>query len=280
MSRKLILSLFTGAIIMALMVVGLHVQPVKAQEPTLTPTAVTDETADDVRMEVTGTVVSVTPVNGSVSIVILDTDEGEIEVKVNPASIGADKLTVDAEVTVVVSVEDDGEEMVVKEVALVEPEATEVATEAATEVPTEVPTEVATEVATEVPTAVATEAATCGGNNAHPVATRLAAEFNVSYDVIMGWHCQGMGFGNIAKAYLLARKTGKTAAEYLNDKLSGKGWGQIMKDADVKPGELAPGQVIKGNKHNGDDTATNGKGKGKGNKDKGGKGKGNGKKKG
>jgi len=258
---------------MALMVVGLHIQPARAQESTATATVGADDT--DTRIEVSGTVVSVTPVNDSVSIVTLD--DGT-ELKVNPASAGADLLTVGADVTIVASMDDDSEDLVIKTVTLTAPEATDEPTEVATDVATETATPEATEVATDVPTAVATEAATCGGNNAQPVATRLADAFGVSYDEIMAWHCQGMGFGNIAKAYLLAQKgkDGKTAADYLNMKLSGQGWGQIMKDAKVSPSELAMGQAIKGNKHSGDDTATNGKGKGKGkgNKDKHGKGNG------
>ena len=254
MSRKLILSLFTCSVIMALMIVGLHVQPAKAQDATPTATAGTDETDDDVRMEVSGTVTEVTDRNQSITIVTLTTEDGEtIEVKVNPASADADLLTVGAQVTLVVSVEDDGEEMVVKEVTLDEPEVTATPTLTSTPCgdggcpPTATPTE--------VPTAAPTEAATCGGNNAHPVATRLAEAFEVEYDEIMAWHCQGMGFGNIAKAYkmaeLLKGKGGLTAADYLNMKLSGKGWGQIMKDAGVSPNELAMGQVLKGKKDKG-----------------------------
>ena len=65
---------------------------------------------------------------------------------------------------------------------------------------------------------MATESASCGGNGGqHPVATRLADAFGVSYDEIMGWHCKGYGFGNIAKAYLLAQKTGLALPEPTED---------------------------------------------------------------
>jgi hypothetical protein len=94
--------------------------------------------------------------------------------------------------------------------------------------------------------------------NAHPVAARLAEAFGVPYDEIMRWHCQAKyGFGEIARAYLLAQATDKTVDEIFAMRANGQGWGQIVKSLGVKPSDLAPGSVIKGK----------GKGKGKG-KDK------------
>src|SRR5690606_16994988 len=51
----------------------------------------------------------------------------------------------------------------------------------------------------------------------HPVATALAAEFELDYDVVMGWHCDGFGFGEIARALLLAEQTEGTDAQDLLD---------------------------------------------------------------
>jgi hypothetical protein len=113
-------------------------------------------------------------------------------------------------------------------------------------------------------------AATCGSGNTQPVAARLAAAFGVPYAEIMGWHCKGFGFGEIAKAYLLAKKTGKAPGDYFGMRTKGEGWGQIVKDAGVKPQDLAPGQVNKGNgqgngnKGNGQGNSGNGQDNGKG----------------
>ena len=43
---------------------------------------------------------------------------------------------------------------------------------------------------------------------------------------IMGWHCAGFGFGEIARAYLLAEETGVVPATYFALKSGGQGWGQ------------------------------------------------------
>src|SRR5262249_23511739 len=137
-----------------------------------------------------------------------------------------------------------------------------------TEAPTLEPTDIATGTPEATDIATGTAVATCGGNNAHPVATRLAAAFGVSYDEIMGYHCQGIGFGNITKAYLLAKKAGKSAADFFALRQSGEGWGQIMKSEGVKGKDLSLGQAMKGdngNNSNGNGNGNgNGKGKGKG----------------
>ncbi|MGQ9851458.1 MAG: thrombospondin type 3 repeat-containing protein [Aggregatilineaceae bacterium] len=79
----------------------------------------------------------------------------------------------------------------------------------------------------------------------HPVAEALAASFEVDYDTIMGWHCDGYGFGEIARALLLAEYDGTVTAQELLDLFaSGLGWGEIKKQYDVHPSELAPGQTI------------------------------------
>jgi len=65
----------------------------------------------------------------------------------------------------------------------------------------------------------------------------------------MDWHCDGFGFGEIARALILGELDGdeETGAQDLLDlKDSGMGWGEIKKQYDVHPSELAPGQVISG----------------------------------
>ena len=86
---------------------------------------------------------------------------------------------------------------------------------------------------------------------AHPVALALAVFFDVFYDEVMGWHEDGLGFGNIAKAYFLADELedeGVTVEDVLGDKLSGVGWGQIMKALGLSPSSRDKnlGQVMSG----------------------------------
>ena len=76
-----------------------------------------------------------------------------------------------------------------------------------------------------------------------PVGQRLADDFGVSYDEIMGWFCQGFGFGEIARAYLMADSSGGPASTYFEQRQAGLGWGEIVKEAGVHPSSLAPGQV-------------------------------------
>jgi hypothetical protein len=115
----------------------------------------------------------------------------------------------------------------------------------------------------------------------HPVATRYADAFDVSYDEIIAWHCQGFGFGEIARAYLLAEANGEDVTTYFDARLGGQGWGQIMRDSDVHPSDLAPGRVGRGDNDDGEDGEESGEQRGNGsggngNGNSGGNGNGNG----
>jgi hypothetical protein len=76
----------------------------------------------------------------------------------------------------------------------------------------------------------------CTGVNPHPKGQALADKYEVSYDEIMGWFCQGFGFGEIDLAYsLLSEENLKTGQTYDVEGLfakrdSGLGWGQIKKN--------------------------------------------------
>lgn len=87
----------------------------------------------------------------------------------------------------------------------------------------------------------------------HPIALRIASAFAVSYDEVMAHHCAGQGFGNITRAYLLAEESGQDASTYLLLHQSGMGWGQIMRESDVHPSDLAPGRVFNGRGRGGDE---------------------------
>ncbi|MEA3438821.1 MAG: DUF5666 domain-containing protein [Chloroflexota bacterium] len=79
----------------------------------------------------------------------------------------------------------------------------------------------------------------CTGNaENHPTGKRLALRYQVSYDEIMGWFCQGFGFGEIVLAYDLSNQTGEPVAKIFALRQAGYGWGQIkaqMVDKHAKP---------------------------------------------
>jgi len=82
----------------------------------------------------------------------------------------------------------------------------------------------------------------------NPVAMRIAEAFEVTNDEVAAMHCDGNGFGNIVRAYLLAEASAEgdepmTAEEYLMLHHSGMGWGNIVRESGVHPSDLAPGQI-------------------------------------
>lgn len=151
--------------------------------------------------------------------------------------------------------------------------------EATPEVTPEVTLEVTPEITPEVTAEVTPEVTAAPGctQTNQPVAQRLADSFGVSYNEIINWHCSGFGFGEIARAYLLADASGETPETYFAMKEAGMGWGQIVHETGVHPSELAPGQVIRRGNHTSDDDAqpddethqgnsgNNGNGRGNGN---------------
>src|SRR5258706_13241797 len=74
----------------------------------------------------------------------------------------------------------------------------------------------------------AKDTAACLANLKHPVALRLADLLNVSYAQIMAWHCSGIGFGELTRAYLIAQKMGMTVDKGLALPKGGAGWGKIL----------------------------------------------------
>lgn len=131
------------------------------------------------------------------------------------------------------------------------PEATlEITPEATVEMTPEATMEITPEATVEsTPEATVEPTEVAGGCNQpnQPVAMKIAATFNVSYDEVMALHCDGNGFGEIVRAYALAAAgtDGATAADYLARHKAGEGWGKIVKESGVKPSDLAPGRVLK-----------------------------------
>ena len=120
----------------------------------------------------------------------------------------------------------------------------------------------------------------CG--NLNPVGETLAAAYEVGDAVILGWRCDGYGYGEIARALELAKLSGDDADEILARREAGEGWGNILKDYDIHPSELAPGRTISNgknkNKHNeeGEEEEESVRGNGRGNNGRGNNGRGNG----
>lgn len=128
------------------------------------------------------------------------------------------------------------------------PEETEVPT--ATWTPTITPTITTTVTVTPTVTITSTETLTetlistaqalpavtdCTGANPQPTGERLRQQYNVPYEEIMGWFCQGFGFGEIDLAYSLSLQSGKPVKDIFAMKSSGMGWGEIKQELTPKP---------------------------------------------
>ena len=114
----------------------------------------------------------------------------------------------------------------------------------------------------------------CGGSAGkhHPTGDKLASEFDVDYDDIMGWFCKGYGFGEIKLAYTIAGATGVSVEDIFTQRGNGNGWGNIMKENGYKNGKPPKPLELKSK----DGKSNNGKGNnGKGNNNNGNNGKGN-----
>lgn len=98
--------------------------------------------------------------------------------------------------------------------------------------PTLTPTPALTPAVTPTPGPVPTANPDCTGAQPHPTGMTLAERYGVPYEEIMGWFCQGFGFGEIDLAYSLSQVSGQPVAEIFAMKLSGMGWGEIKQRLD------------------------------------------------
>lgn len=82
----------------------------------------------------------------------------------------------------------------------------------------------------------------------HPVATAIAEAFDLNYHTVGAWACAGYGYGEIARALLIAAESGyDTLPQDLLDRFAaGEGWGEIMKDFDISPSHFSLGRIISG----------------------------------
>ena len=99
----------------------------------------------------------------------------------------------------------------------------------------------------------------CGGDKdkAHPFAAGVAETYGVSEDDVMGYFCQGYGFGQIMLAIQTQKMEGvsSSVAAMLAARESGLGWGQIWKDIGIvgnkDHGKSPPGLLKKPDKTTG-----------------------------
>jgi hypothetical protein len=87
--------------------------------------------------------------------------------------------------------------------------------------------------ATPTPTQVSSR---CDNKVSNPEAVKLAQVWGVSTEEIMGWFCQGFGFGEIDLAYSLAHEANVPVSQVFDLRKSGSGWGQIKQMLNSKPG--------------------------------------------
>ncbi len=97
--------------------------------------------------------------------------------------------------------------------------------ESLSEEPVELPP-VVTDTITPTATVTPTLTTDCVGNP-QPHAQTLAESYSATYDEIMGWFCQGYGFGEIELAYDLSAVSSTPVAEIFEMRASGMGWGEI-----------------------------------------------------
>lgn len=110
----------------------------------------------------------------------------------------------------------------------------------------------------------------------HPVAWAISAFFDISYTQVISLHESGLGFGVIARAYLLARASLSTTTPLsptlvLEMFQSGMGWGQFKRLYGIPPGGMGLGSIMGngkggGNGNNGGNVNSDRSGGGNGNK--------------
>jgi hypothetical protein len=67
------------------------------------------------------------------------------------------------------------------------------------------------------------------GEDLHPVAERLADRYDVTYEEIIGWFCDGFGLGEIGIAYRINDETGTPVDDlFWERRESNMGWGLIL----------------------------------------------------
>ena len=66
-------------------------------------------------------------------------------------------------------------------------------------------------------------------NQTHPIGVKLATAYRVPYETVMGWFCQGFGFGEIVLALQASQHSELSAEEILLLKVELGGWGEVWR---------------------------------------------------
>lgn len=74
----------------------------------------------------------------------------------------------------------------------------------------------------------------CASEKQQPEALRLAEKYAVTYEVIMGWFCQGYGLGEIDLAYEMSLETSLPVDQIFAMRAAGSGWGSIKQELTPK----------------------------------------------
>ena len=70
-----------------------------------------------------------------------------------------------------------------------------------------------------------------GKDKPHPVAAKIAKDYDVDAEWVMSFACEGHGFGGVMLALQTQQATGDDPEETLDKRKNGTGWGQIWKEA-------------------------------------------------
>jgi hypothetical protein len=83
----------------------------------------------------------------------------------------------------------------------------------------------------------------------HPFGERLASRYEVDYEILQGWFCDGFGWGQIMLALKTSAITGDDFEGLLERRGSGEGWGQIWQDLKLigRPEDAGPPNDEDGN---------------------------------
>lgn len=76
----------------------------------------------------------------------------------------------------------------------------------------------------------------------HPQGVGIAEEFKIPYEEVMGWFCEGIGFGEVRHGYQLQAETGKPVKEIFELFKSGMGWGKIRAQLGAAPQDDEDGE--------------------------------------
>ncbi|NDJ84405.1 MAG: hypothetical protein GYB66_00830 [Chloroflexi bacterium] len=79
----------------------------------------------------------------------------------------------------------------------------------------------------------------------HPVLHIIANAYGTDCDVLEALHAEGLGVGEISRAYALADQANVEVDQIIEERQEGRSWGEILSQLDdLSPGSLAAGIVI------------------------------------